>query len=78
MKPTKIFLTLILSISAAYAADNLRVQNTVILGETGARNLRIQTEEAEERDFEKTVFAIGRIEEIPANRSVLSLSLIHI
>lgn len=72
MKTTKIFLTLILSISAAHAADNLRAQNTVILGETGARNLRIQTEEAEERDFEKTVFAIGRIEEIPANRSVLS------
>lgn len=72
MKTTKIFLTLILSISAAHAADNLRAQNTVILGETGARNLRIKTEEAEERDFEKTVFAIGRIEEIPANRSVLS------
>lgn len=72
MKPTKIFLTLILSISAAHAAENLRAQNTVILGETGARNLRIQTEEADERDFEKTVFAIGRIEEIPANRSVLS------
>ena len=72
MKTIKIFLTLIISIPAAHAADNLRAQNTVILGETGARNLRIQTEEAEERDFEKTVFAIGRIEEIPANRSVLS------
>lgn len=72
MKTIKIFLSLILSISAAHAAGNLRAQNTVILGETGARNLRIQTEEAEERDFEKTVFAIGRIEEIPANRSVLS------
>jgi multidrug efflux pump subunit AcrA (membrane-fusion protein) len=72
MKTTKILLPLLLSISAAHAADDLRAQNTVILGETGMRNLRIETEEAEERDFETTVFAIGRIEEIPANRSVLS------
>lgn len=43
-----------------------------MLDETAIRNLRIQTEEAEERDFETTVFAIGRIEEIPSNRSVLS------
>ena len=45
---------------------------TVILDETGVRNLRIETEQAKERIFESTVFAIGRIEEIPANRSVLS------
>jgi multidrug efflux pump subunit AcrA (membrane-fusion protein) len=32
----------------------------------------LQTVEVEERDFETTVFAIGRIEEIPANQSVLS------
>ncbi len=44
----------------------------VILDEFGIRNLGIQTVEAEERDFEVTVFAIGRIEEIPSNRSVLS------
>ena len=45
---------------------------TVILDETGVRNLRIETEQAKERAFESTVFAIGRVEEIPANRSVLS------
>ncbi len=44
----------------------------VILDEYGMKNLGIQTVEAEERDFEVTVFAIGRIEEIPSNRSVLS------
>ncbi len=44
----------------------------IILDDNGARNLGIQTVEAEERRFETTVFAIGRIEEIPARRSVLS------
>jgi len=37
----------------------------IILDATGVANLRIQTVEVEERDFETTVFAIGRIEEIP-------------
>ena len=65
-----------------------QVSRAVTLNETGMRNLRIETEVAKKRVFESTVFAIGRIEEIPANRSVLStriagrvislLSLIHI
>lgn len=72
MKLSSIFLICIFSISTVQAVENLRAQNTVLLDETGIRNLRIQTEEAEARDFETTVFAIGRIEEIPSNRSVLS------
>jgi multidrug efflux pump subunit AcrA (membrane-fusion protein) len=66
-----IFLSL-LSISTTHAAEEARAQNTIILDEIAVKNLRIQTEEAEERDFETTVFAIGRIEEIPSSRSVLS------
>ncbi|MDQ8184169.1 efflux RND transporter periplasmic adaptor subunit [Pelagicoccus sp. SDUM812002] len=46
--------------------------NLIILDESGVRNLGIQTVEAEERNFESTVFSIGRIEEIPESRSVLS------
>ncbi|MDQ8200815.1 efflux RND transporter periplasmic adaptor subunit [Pelagicoccus enzymogenes] len=46
--------------------------NLIILDATGVRNLGIETVEAVERDFESTVFAIGRIEEIPSSRSVLS------
>ena len=46
--------------------------NMVILDENGIHNLGIQTVEAEELEFETTVFAIGRIEDIPSNRSVLS------
>ncbi|MDQ8180385.1 efflux RND transporter periplasmic adaptor subunit [Pelagicoccus sp. SDUM812005] len=56
-------------------ANSLLAQNTadmVILDENGIHNLRIQTVEADEREFETTVFAIGRIEDIPSNRSVLS------
>jgi len=45
---------------------------TIILDAVGVRNLGIQTEWVEARDFENTLFAIGRIEEIPARHSVLS------
>lgn len=62
----------LLTVTSAHAAEDARAQNTIILDDAAVKNLRIQTEEAEERDFETTVFAIGRIEEIPANRSVLS------
>lgn len=46
--------------------------NAIILDENGVNNLQIELVEAEERNFETTVFAIGRVEEIPANRSVVS------
>ncbi|MGJ8640675.1 MAG: efflux RND transporter periplasmic adaptor subunit [Opitutaceae bacterium] len=62
----------VLTATSVHAVENTRAQNTIILDEIAVKNLRIQTEEAEERDFEKTVFAIGRIEEIPSRRSVLS------
>ena len=45
---------------------------TVILDETGVKNLRIETVEAEETDFEETVFALGRIEAIPERRAVVA------
>jgi cobalt-zinc-cadmium efflux system membrane fusion protein len=46
--------------------------HSIILNEQGARNLRIETVEANYQTFEKTAFAIGRIAEIPSSRSVLS------
>ena len=45
---------------------------TVILNETGVKNLRIETVEAEETEFEETIFALGRIEPIPEKRAVVS------
>ncbi|MGJ8651915.1 MAG: efflux RND transporter periplasmic adaptor subunit [Opitutaceae bacterium] len=56
------------SVASLSAATN----PPIILDESGVANLRIQTVVVEERDFETTVFAIGRIEEIPARHSVLS------
>ncbi len=46
--------------------------NTVILDETGEKNLKIETVEAEETDFEETVFALGRIRVAPGHRAVVS------
>jgi cobalt-zinc-cadmium efflux system membrane fusion protein len=46
--------------------------NTVVLDEAGVANLRIQTATVEARDFEETVFALGRIEVYPGRRAVLS------
>ena len=59
-------LILVLSVSRATASD------TIILDETGVKNLRIETTEVEESDFEETAFALGRIEEIPGNHGVVS------
>ncbi|MDF1825835.1 MAG: efflux RND transporter periplasmic adaptor subunit [Verrucomicrobiales bacterium] len=58
--------------TAEDAIDPARAANTVILDDTAKRNLQIQTIEVTEETFETTVFAIGRIEEIPASRSALS------
>ena len=44
----------------------------IILDEVAVKNLRLELVEVEERPFETTVIAIGRIEDIPANRSVVS------
>ena len=64
---TSIALTL-----GAYAVDPQRVANTVVLDETGVKNLRIETIEVEETDFEESIFALGRVEAIPAMRTGVS------
>ena len=54
------------------ASGEDRAANTIILDEVAVKNLGLQTEVAEERLFETTVFAVGRIEEIPAKRYSVS------
>lgn len=54
------------------AGDTKRASNTVVLDETGVKNLRIETVEAEETDFEQTIFSLGRIEAIPSKVSAVS------
>lgn len=57
-----------------FAADDpaTKYANTIILNETGVRNLRLETEEAAETDFEETVFSLGRIAILPGSKSVVS------
>jgi len=54
------------------AGQPARSSDTVVLDETGVKNLRIQTETVEEAEFEETVFALGRIGVYPGNRAVVS------
>lgn len=72
MKP--IFPTIIASLclSACLGAAVNPNANTIVLDEMGVKNLRIETVEAEETDFEETVFALGRIAEIPERHAVVS------
>lgn len=49
-----------------------RAANTVILDEMGVKNLRIETVEAEEGEFEETIFALGRIEVLPGKKAIVS------
>lgn len=52
--------------------DSKRAANTVVLDETGVKNLRIETVEVEETDFEATIFSLGRIEAIPSKVAAVS------
>ena len=71
MKTTlKIAAVLGFAINPAFAQD--RQKNTVILDETGIKNLRLETVMVEERDFETTVFAVGRVEVYPGRRAAIS------
>jgi len=58
--------------AAEGALDPKRLANTIVLNNAGVKNLRIETVPVSRADFESTVFAIGRVREIPARRSVLS------
>lgn len=63
---------LLLLASAVRSADDKRASSTVILDATGVKNLRIETMEVEETEFEETIFSLGRVEAIPGKRSGVS------
>jgi len=50
----------------------LHAADTVILDETGVKNLRLETVEAVAGDFEETFFSLGRIEAIPGRTATVS------
>ncbi|HRQ87637.1 MAG TPA: efflux RND transporter periplasmic adaptor subunit [Bacteroidia bacterium] len=62
----------VFSIALALALTTHAQEDIVILDATGVKNLRIETITAEERDFEETAFALGRIETVPGSSGVVS------
>lgn len=73
MKPTFSILGLSLLLTVPLGAvDSTKPSNTVILDETGVKNLHLQTVEAEVGDFEETIFALGRIAVYPGRRAAIS------
>ena len=77
MNPSIPILAVLLSATPLLAAEAKSAKaelaaNTVILNETAVKNLRLQTLEADEQEFEETVFALGRIEVIPERRAAVS------
>lgn len=67
-----LLLTLIFPSPAPAEETDQRSANTVILDAIGVKNLRIETLEVEESDFEESVFALGRIAVLPGNNAVVS------
>lgn len=63
---------LFLFASITQAEDSKRKANTIVLDETGVKNLRIETIEVEETTFEETIFALGQLDVLPGKRAVLS------
>jgi multidrug efflux pump subunit AcrA (membrane-fusion protein) len=59
-------------VQAALAGEADRAANTVILDEAAVANLGLEFAEAEEAEFEETVFALGSIEVLPGKRAVVS------
>lgn len=49
-----------------------QLARTVVLDETGEKNLGIETVAAEETTFDETVFALGRLEVLPGKKGVVS------
>ena len=68
----KLQLALFSSLFFAMAAHAANDPNTLVLDDTGVKNLRIETAEVEETDFEETIFALGHIAEIPDRHAVVS------
>ena len=60
---------MLMSISPTFAEND---SSTIVLDETGVKNLRIETVEVEESDFEEAVFSLGHIEAIPGNIAAVS------
>ena len=54
------------------AAIHAASTDTIVLDETGVKNLRIETAMVAETDFEETFFSLGHIEALPENVAAVS------
>lgn len=75
MKPSSFFLLSLLSFTLLHAEEAIdpeRIANTIILNETGVKNLRLETIEVDEREFKESIFAIGRVEDVPGRGYAVS------
>ena len=73
MKPFyRILFLTIFTVWSIPAAQGSRPSQTVILDETGVKNLRIETQLVEETTFEESIFALGEIAVYPGRRAVIS------
>lgn len=71
MQKFPLLLCLLIALASA-RADEIKLNPPVILDEMGVKNLGIETVEAEETDFEETIFALGLIEVLPGKKGVVS------
>lgn len=71
----RIFTCLVLITLTRAETDPKRAANIILLIETGMKNLRIETEQVEETYFKEPVFALGRIEAIPAKIATVSSTI---
>lgn len=67
-----VIIPFLLAATAWAGAQSKNAANTIVLDKTGIENLRIETVAVEEGDFEDSVFALGRIEVVPAKVAVVA------
>lgn len=60
------------SLSSIALEEAMDAEGFISIKPEGIKNLGIQYETVEAKDFERTIFAIGNIREVPQNHSVLS------
>ncbi len=68
----KTILCLFLTAACAVASAQTKRPETIILEEIAVKNLRLETVEVLETEFEETVFALGRIEVLPGKSAIVS------
>jgi multidrug efflux pump subunit AcrA (membrane-fusion protein) len=68
----KTLLCLFLTAASAMVTAQTKRPDTIILEEIAIKNLRLETVEVQETEFEETVFALGRIEVLPGKSAIVS------